>query len=304
MAKTEVTESSLKDFARELQPLRFPASLHFQALMPIFVVDAVFIALLIACAVIKDTELFKYFELDKMQPLWTVLGGTATVLVILLNGISLLSPIGHCGFKCPYCGKHISSGTPWVCGYCDYETDGPPSTRITSFMGFCWRCNTPPKAYICTHCEGVVYLDDDLNGDHAARQVLERRDGESEEEAKARRINEVAEKEAVRRQELVRITQETERLKAEAERTVAEQRLKNITSPPEKTDPIAAKHRNKLAELMGEATWIPKLKEAQLEAEASLKRSRGFKQASPDEQEAMLRRVREKFNPDEFTLDY
>jgi hypothetical protein len=96
-----------------------------------------------------------------------VLLGVLAILIVV--GVQALYAIrrGPAGFKCPCCGKHLSTLETWVCGYCD-------ARNVTNLAGNysiadkCATYKTVPKAYRCFHCQGVVFFDADLDGRHPA----------------------------------------------------------------------------------------------------------------------------------------
>ncbi len=70
--------------------------------------------------------------------------------------------------ECPSCEQDINTNTPWLCGYkgCRNE-DGVGFP----FIDECKHCHYPPKAYVCHHCNSVIYLTSDRQKEHAARRL-------------------------------------------------------------------------------------------------------------------------------------
>lgn len=56
---------------------------------------------------------------------------------------------------CEHCGKFIPSDMQWKCGVCDYEN---LQTYLNSFLNKCKNCKTPPKSFLCPHCNGMMFL--------------------------------------------------------------------------------------------------------------------------------------------------
>jgi len=70
--------------------------------------------------------------------------------------------------ECPSCGKDINTDTPWLCGYKNCRNED--GVRFP-FIYECKHCHYPPKAYVCHHCERVVYLTSDKQLEHAASRL-------------------------------------------------------------------------------------------------------------------------------------
>jgi hypothetical protein len=70
------------------------------------------------------------------------------------------------GFRCPHCQAHISSNTPWVCGFKECS-----NLNIVShpFVHCCENCGAEPKAYVCHHCRKTIFLSSDKLAANAAR---------------------------------------------------------------------------------------------------------------------------------------
>jgi hypothetical protein len=67
---------------------------------------------------------------------------------------------------CPSCGKLIHAKMSWRCGYCDHVSND------SSFLDCCGNanCRTPPKSLECPHCDRLLFLDRDNDGQHPARR--------------------------------------------------------------------------------------------------------------------------------------
>ena len=72
-------------------------------------------------------------------------------------------PIGFC---CPHCEEHISSNTPWVCGFKECNN---LNVVEHSFLNSCETCAAEPKAYTCHHCGKIIFLSSDKLTANAAR---------------------------------------------------------------------------------------------------------------------------------------
>lgn len=68
----------------------------------------------------------------------------------------------------PNCEKDINTNTPWQCGFKGCRNE---NVVRFPFIHECETCHYPPKAYICHHCNGVIYLTSDRQKEHAARRL-------------------------------------------------------------------------------------------------------------------------------------
>ena len=228
------------------------------------------------------------------------------------------------GFKCPHCGKHLSTFGRWVCGPCD-RTNLSLAPRSFSFLDRCLFCLDEPDAYACEHCGGLVVFFEKADLRHPARrrlspakrQALESKRSqrlvweasllkqqlEAEARLQANRQLLIAEQEEERKRELRLIALDTQRLQAEAERAAAQQRLARLQNPPSPANPIETSRTHKLAAAQNDTEWLDRLDAARLAAEAKLRRTERYKSAGAEEREQMLQRLRGRFNPGEFDID-
>jgi predicted nucleic acid-binding Zn ribbon protein len=97
-----------------------------------------------------------------------ILLGWITLIVFFSRRI-WIAVSGAIGFSCPYCGKHIGTDEPWICGYCD--NINKPRKRIRSIIYGCSRptCERIPHSYRCYHCGRAISLDADHDTQHPAR---------------------------------------------------------------------------------------------------------------------------------------
>jgi len=126
-------------------------------------------------------------------------------------------------WDCPACGKRLDTKIAWICGRCDRENN----SYIYTILSKCWHCKGRPSGHVCHHCGVPTWFfkggDDGLR--HPARRVPDPLAGETVEQARARREQEIAE----RRHEIERLKHEAEirNLTAQAER---------IRNPPSPAD--------------------------------------------------------------------
>lgn len=115
-------------------------------------------------------------------------------------------------WDCHACGKRVSTESAWICGRCDAEN----RYCRYSVLSTCRHCGAQPSGYACPHCTEPTWFWPDPDMRHPARRVPDPRPGETMEQARARREQEIAEK-----------RHEIERLKHEAE-------IRNLTSQAER----------------------------------------------------------------------
>ena len=70
-------------------------------------------------------------------------------------------------FACIRCRLPLDPAMPWRCGSCDHANY---RTETYSLLNKCQRCSKKPKAYVCTECEKINFLD----GDHAISEPARR----------------------------------------------------------------------------------------------------------------------------------
>jgi hypothetical protein len=113
-------------------------------------------------------------------------------------------------WRCHACGKSLDTSPFWLCGFCDKEN------RTRAFLRSCARCKQKPPGYACIHCGEPTLFWPDADARHVARAIPPPRAGETVEQARVRREQEIAEK-----------RHEIEQLKHEAE-------IRNLTMQAER----------------------------------------------------------------------
>jgi hypothetical protein len=119
-------------------------------------------------------------------------------------------------WDCHACGKRLTTD-PWICGQCDQEN----WHYRYSFLNKCRECKAEPAGYVCPHCGEPTWFWKGADTRHPARSIPEPQPGETIEQARARREQELAEK-----------RHEIERLKHEAEISSLIRQAERLRSPP------------------------------------------------------------------------
>lgn len=67
--------------------------------------------------------------------------------------------------QCVYCGGTMTTEQVWLCGFCGKKNS---NTDRWHFLDKCEHCGFPPKAMECIHCDGIIFLDPDMDNSHFA----------------------------------------------------------------------------------------------------------------------------------------
>ena len=62
------------------------------------------------------------------------------------------------GIICPHCNEHIETNTPWICGNRQCRND---HADAFPFISRCEHCSYSPKAYMCHHCNELIFFTKD-----------------------------------------------------------------------------------------------------------------------------------------------
>lgn len=71
--------------------------------------------------------------------------------------------------RCPHCGKHLSTNTPWICGYNGCNNVHPGDFP---FLNRCEHCNQIQQAYQCHHCKNLIFSTRDEQDIHFAKRLV------------------------------------------------------------------------------------------------------------------------------------
>ena len=112
---------------------------------------------------------------------------------------------------CDNCEKFIDHLMAWKCGYCDTEND---STVRFSFLNKCKCCGRSPHAFMCPHCEKLIYFDGQhFASNHAKSATATPPPVVSPDADHAREVKEIE-----RKREITRLNAELVKEEAELER--------------------------------------------------------------------------------------
>jgi len=132
---------------------------------------------------------------------------------------------------CGECGKHISSKSDWICGYCGNDTKKAlDNTNYYSFLNRCVACSMPPGSFICPHCDASNQLSNDRDDEHAARIIG------AQVTAIKQPTNSISAAELKRRDHL----EKKEELERQIEIALLNKRLKQLQDSPEFKDAVSA----------------------------------------------------------------
>lgn len=100
------------------------------------------------------TALFLPIPISILIVVWRKLGAkAAAVRSRVLTG------------QCVYCGGTMTTEQFWTCGFCHENNIKADQWH---FLSKCQHCGFPPKGIECVHCDGIIFLDPDMDNSHFA----------------------------------------------------------------------------------------------------------------------------------------